>query len=253
MGTFSSLCNSIVDFGTKNSNARKNKVYNPNGKILKITPHHMAGIMTAKACAEMHKRGNGSSANYYIGNNGDICGGVAEERRAWTSGSPANDYQAITIEVSNSTGAPKWEVSEKAFQSLVNLCADICLRNGIAELEFTGDKEGNLTMHRYFQATACPGNYLAGRFGELADRVNSLLGKKTEIKPEIKPVEDKKEPYIVRITASTLNVRKGAGTGYKITTQVHAKECYTIVETVGKWGKLKSGAGWICLDYARKI
>lgn len=60
-------------------------------------------------------------------------------------------------------------------------------------------------------------------------------------------------PYLVRITANVVNVRAGAGTGYRITTQVKKNELYTIVAEKGNWGKLKSGAGWICLDYVKKV
>ena len=60
-------------------------------------------------------------------------------------------------------------------------------------------------------------------------------------------------PYLIRVTADVLNVRSGAGTNYKITTQVKKNELYTIVAESGKWGKLKSGAGWICLDYVKKV
>ena len=58
--------------------------------------------------------------------------------------------------------------------------------------------------------------------------------------------------YKVEITTDVLNVRKGAGTNYPIVTTVKNNEIYTIVETSGNWGKLKSGAGWICLDYVSK-
>lgn len=58
--------------------------------------------------------------------------------------------------------------------------------------------------------------------------------------------------YTVKITADVLNVRAGAGTNYKVTTTVKQNDVYTIVETKGNWGKLKSGAGWICLDYTKK-
>ena len=61
------------------------------------------------------------------------------------------------------------------------------------------------------------------------------------------------EPYIVLIDTDVLNVRQGAGTNYKITTQVKRNGLYTIVAEKGKWGKLKSGAGWIHLDYTKKI
>ena len=57
----------------------------------------------------------------------------------------------------------------------------------------------------------------------------------------------------MRINTDVLNVRAGAGTGYKINTQVKRHGLYTIVAESGVWGKLKSGAGWINLDYTQKI
>lgn len=64
-------------------------------------------------------------------------------------------------------------------------------------------------------------------------------------------------PYLVKITASTLNVRKGAGTNYPITTMIKKGQVYTIVGEFVKgstrWGKLKSGAGWISLKYTEKV
>lgn len=59
--------------------------------------------------------------------------------------------------------------------------------------------------------------------------------------------------FLVRVTADVLNVRKGPGTNYSIATTVKKNEVYTIVDTNGTWGKLKSGAGWISLNYANKI
>ena len=59
--------------------------------------------------------------------------------------------------------------------------------------------------------------------------------------------------YKVKVTTDVLNVRSGAGTNYKVTTKVRKNEVYTIVEEKGNWGKLKSGAGWICLDYTKKL
>ncbi len=67
------------------------------------------------------------------------------------------------------------------------------------------------------------------------------------------PVDTTFKPYVVRITASSLNVRAGAGTTYKINTVVHKNEAYTIVEEKNGWGKLKSGAGWISLNYTKKV
>lgn len=64
--------------------------------------------------------------------------------------------------------------------------------------------------------------------------------------------------YRVKITTSVLNIRKGPGTNYGTNGAIKDMGVYTIVaESAGtgatKWGKLKSGAGWISLDYAKKL
>ena len=71
-------------------------------------------------------------------------------------------------------------MSSEALNSLIKLCADICLRNGIERLIFTGDESGNLTMHKYFQPTACPGPYLESKFGYIASEVNKIILQKQE-------------------------------------------------------------------------
>lgn len=66
-------------------------------------------------------------------------------------------------------------------------------------------------------------------------------------------------PFLVRISINDLNIRKGAGTNYKKTGKYTGKGVFTIVQVKsGKgsdkgWGKLKSGAGWIALDYAVRV
>jgi len=64
-------------------------------------------------------------------------------------------------------------------------------------------------------------------------------------------------PYTVKVTADSLNIRKGPGTDTAIVGAIKDKGVYTIVEEAGgpgaaRWGKLKSGAGWISLDYTQK-
>lgn len=145
--------------------------------ISKITIHHAAVVN-----ASLVGFGNGfaqpsrqASSNYGIDSNGKIGMYVEESRRAWTSSNKENDNVAVTIEVANSKGAPNWEVSDKALAALIDLCTDICKRNGIKELIFTGDKNGNLTMHKYFAATGCPGAYLESKFPYIAQEVNKRL------------------------------------------------------------------------------
>lgn len=66
-------------------------------------------------------------------------------------------------------------------------------------------------------------------------------------------------PYAVRVSINDLNIRKGPGTNYDKTGYYTGKGVFTIVaESAGTgsvkgWGKLKSGAGWISLDYAARI
>ena len=416
MSTYSKLCTDIVDFGVKNSNARTEP-------ITKITIHHMASVSTGKSCANYHKNGTVASANYYVGNAGDICGGVSEDRRAWTSSSPWNDQRAITIECSNSFVGDPWPVSDAAYNSTIKLCADICTRYGITP-RYTGNKDGSLTLHCFYAATACPGptwkgyhtsgkverdiitamnkrptpapepqndeeriwDFLldkigneygvAGMMGNLqaesglrpnnlqntyekslgmtdeqytaavdlgaytnfagdkagyglaqwtsSGRKNGLLNLKknrgcsigdlslqldwlwqelstsykttlqglrtattvydasTIVLTQFERPKDQSEavkqkrasygqyfydkyatgvqptpapfkPYVVRIICDELNVREGPGTNYPIVMTVHRGEAFTIVQEQANWGFLKSGVGWICLDYTQKV
>ena len=61
------------------------------------------------------------------------------------------------------------------------------------------------------------------------------------------------KPYSVKVTVDVLNIRKGAGTQYPVVGTIQDRGVYTIVDTCNKWGFLKSKAGWICLDYTKKI
>ena len=147
-----------------------------NNTIKKITIHHMAGNLTIETCGNVFAApSRGASSNYGIGSDGRIGMYVEEKDRSWCSSSRDNDNQAITIEVANDGGAPDWHVSDKALSSLIDLCVDICQRNNIERLNFTGDASGNLTQHNYFAATACPGPYLKSKFSYIADEVNKRL------------------------------------------------------------------------------
>ena len=156
--------------------------YKPrNHKIDKITIHHMAGNASIEAVGEDFSRPERqASANYGVGTDGRIALYVDETNGAWTSSSFDNDMRAVTIEVANDSKAPDWHVSDKALEATIALCVDICQRNGIEKLNFTGDKTGNLTMHKWFAATACPGPYLESKFPYIAEEVNRRLGAGTE-------------------------------------------------------------------------
>lgn len=71
------------------------------------------------------------------------------------------------------------------------------------------------------------------------------------------PSED--VPFLVQVSISDLNIRKGPGTDYAKTGKFTGKGVFTIMEvksgqgSTAGWGRLKSGAGWISLDYTSKI
>ena len=158
---------------------------NPRNKpITKITIHHVAGNLTVEQVGNIFaSKERKASSNYGVDNHGRVGMYVEEKNRAWTSSSSDNDNQAVTIEVANITGAPDWKVSDIALNKTIDLCVDICKRNNIKRLNFTGDKTGNLTMHKWFAATACPGPYLESKFPYIADMVNKRLNSQPAVKP----------------------------------------------------------------------
>lgn len=238
-----------------------------NHAIDTITIHCMAGNMTVESCGALfqnYKRE--TSSNYGIGSDGRIALYVNEEDRSWCTSNRANDNRAITIEVANDGGANTgWHVSDKAMASLINLVVDICKRNNIKELKWKADKnligqvdKQNMTVHRWFAAKACPGDYLYNMHGHIADEVNKRLNGTTQ-KPVNQNEIQKIETFKVKVTSNCLNIRKGPGINYEKTGKFTGKGIFTIVEVLdGKgsksgWGKLKSGAGWISLDYTTRL
>ena len=116
------------------------------------------------------------------------------KNRSWCSSSNANDQRAITIEVASDTKEP-YTVTDRAYNALIELVADICRRNGIKKLVWSTDKNKrmnhldgcNMTVHRDYANKSCPGTYLYERHGDIAAKVNAKLGATTEVKPEPTP------------------------------------------------------------------
>lgn len=153
-----------------------NKTSPRNHKIDRITIHHMAGNLSVETCGSVFAPSSRqASSNYGIDSNGRVGMYVEEKDRSWCSSSKSNDHRAVTIEVADDVIGNGWHSSDKAMNKLIELCADICRRNGIARLNYTGDTNGNLTMHKWFAATDCPGAYLESKFPWIADQVNKIL------------------------------------------------------------------------------
>lgn len=86
------------------------------------------------------------------------------------------------------------------------------------------------------------------------NRYNMSLSIYTKYKTDNNNVSTNKEvPFLVKVNRDNLNIREGAGTNYNKKGYI-PRGTYTIVEVQNKnWGKLKSGLGWICLDYVETV
>ncbi len=218
-----------------------------NQPISKITIHHMAGIMSVEQFGNLVANpAREMSSNYCIGSDGRIGLFCPESDRSWCSSSAWNDNRAITIEVSNCQIGEPWAISDKVYASLIKLCVDICKRNGIKKLEFTGDKNGSLTYHYMFAATACPATWIRNHTQDICDKVNAQLS--AEIKEQISPMGYTK--ILNNGTPIYAEIGKSKTGTIATTTK------YTIVEekTVNnvKYGRLKSGLGWVELEKIKR-
>ncbi len=141
--------------------------------ISRITPHYAAGNMSVEVLGAIFADGQReASTNYGIGSDGRVAMYVEEGKRSWASSDPDNDQRAVTIECAN---LPDGSLSDECWNSLVELCTDICRRNGIADCNYTGGTDGVLTMHRWFAETECPGPWLSEQFERLSREVNAAL------------------------------------------------------------------------------
>ena len=152
-------------------------------KIDKIFIHHMAGVLTIEQCGNVFKTRE-ASAHYGVDGKGRVGQYVLEENTAWHCANGPYNRRSIGIELANDGGAKtNWHVSDKAIAKCIELVAEICKRNGIKKINYTGDLKGNLCMHSWTYATSCPGPYLKTKFKYIADQVNKKLGNSTSTTP----------------------------------------------------------------------
>lgn len=199
-------------------------------KIDRITIHHMAGNLSVETCGSVFAPSSRqASSNYGVDSNGRVGLYVPEGKRAWTSSSYANDRRAVTIEVANDQVGGNWHVSDRALKKTIELCVDICRRNGIKRLNYTGDTRGNLTKHCWFASTNCPGPYLGSKFSYIASEVNKRLAGQASM------ASSGSQLYRVRKSWADNKSQKGA---YK--SLANAKKCcdkykgYAVFDRSGK-------------------
>lgn len=134
--------------------------------IDRISPHCVVGQCTAEGLGDWFAASSTqASSNYGIDKNGRVGLYVEEKNRSWCTSSNANDQRAITIECASGTSEP-YEMNDKVYATLINLCTDICKRNGKKKLLWFADKDKSLnyepksdemviTVHRWFANKSC--------------------------------------------------------------------------------------------------
>ena len=155
--------------------------------ISRITPHAVVGQLSVESiCNCFRNKDRQASCNYAIGADGRIGLCVDEVNRSWCSSSRDNDQCAVTIECASDLTEP-YAMKPEVYSALIELCTDICRRNGKRKLVWIADREKALayavkpdemllTVHRWFARKSCPGNWLFQKLGDLAQAVNSRLG-----------------------------------------------------------------------------
>ncbi len=190
-----------------------NKSSPRNHAIDTITIHCVVGQCTVESLGNVFApTTRQASSNYGVGYDGRIGMYCEEKDRSWCTSSASNDNRAITIEVASDTTHP-YAVTDKALAALIELCADICKRNGIKKLLWKADKsligqtdKQNMSVHRWFANKSCPGDYLYERHSYIADEVNKRIGV-VEANPT-QPTAS--EMYRVRKSWSDVGSQKGA-------------------------------------------
>jgi hypothetical protein len=231
--------------------------------IDRITPHCVVGQCSVETLGNIFAPSSRqASCNYGIGADGRVGLYVEECNRSWCSSSNANDQRAVTIECASDTTSP-YAFKPVVYDKLIDLCVDICKRNGKNKLLWLGDKnttlnyspksnEMVLTVHRWFANKACPGDWLMARMNDLASKVTARLGGASTTPSAPAPSTGSNTsfpatPFSVQVLVSDLNIRREPKMGNNVVGQT-GKGVFTITAVTDGWGKLKSGAGYIYLE-----
>lgn len=153
--------------------------------ITRITPHCIVGSFALERLPLLFDD-EYCSCNYAISGDGRVALIVDESMGAWCSSDYDNDDMAVTIECSSGAMEP-YTFDNAVYETLANLTADIMRRNGLNSLVYISDKnkalsynlkpgECLLTLHRWFAAKACPGNWFVEKAPDFARYVNEKLG-----------------------------------------------------------------------------
>ena len=226
-------------------------------KVEFIGIHHNAGNLSIQQTYNVWQN-RPASAHYQVDINGRIGQLVWDRDTAWALGNFNMNQRSINIEHANNTGAAGgWTISEATLENGAHLVAALCKAFNLGRPVWGQ----NVRPHSQISPTACPGAIGGAQRDAYMARAqywyDQMTGSKPAPAPQPAPQPAPAVGYTVKVTTNVLNIRKGAGTNFATAGSVKKGEVYTIVaESAGqgasKWGKLKSGAGWISLDFVQK-
>lgn len=220
-----------------------------------ITIHNTANDASAKNEISYMITNNNKVSYHWAVDDVRAVQGIPHNRNAWHAGDGSNGFgnrYTIGIEICYSkSGGDRFYAAER---NAAELTARLMLQYNWG-INTIGTKVVN--THQSRSGKYCPHRTLdegLERFWNMVrESYAALSGKPVEPSKPVQPVTPSGDSYLVKVTTSALNIRSGAGTDHEITGQIRDRGTYTIVETQGNWGRLKSGAGWICLDYTEKV
>lgn len=172
--------------------------------------------------------------------------------KGWNTG-------AICCEVFGNFDKGRDTMPEAQRRAVITVYGEMCKRFGLKPSTktiryhcwFTADGVYLAGYNKYKSAKSCPGTAFFGG--------NTMKAYKENFLPVIKEyIAGNKEPakfksYLVRVTTDVLNIRRDATAKSDKMGEVRRGDVFTIVAEEGKWGYLKSGAGWIHLGYTERI
>lgn len=234
-----------------------NRPYTKRSKTTAIAVHYV-GNAGSSAIGNRNYFQNTStsvSSHYIIGLEGEIIRCIPEDEVSWCT-NQANSY-TISIECCHPSSDGIF--NDKTYNSLVELCADICKRWNLNPL-----KNGII---RHFDVTGkvCPRGFVAKKYSGTDDnnctRYNKFLNDVATAIRQTSSNSDKDYLFKVKVLDKALNIRDSASINAKINGVIKDNGVYTIIEehynsTDGvTWGRLKSGIGWISLGskYVQKM
>ena len=209
-------------------------------KPTSITIHQTGNIdTTAKAnhnyMKNINKSGERIASWHFTVDDLNIYQAVDTTKKAYHAGCTSGNNTSIGIEICMFTDKNK---QIKAYKNAIKLVKILMSSHGL--------NINKVKRHYDWTKKHCPAWLIEGKYGYDWNKFKAQLEVKEDNESDVL-----NELY--KINTKSLNVRKGAGVNYPVVTTVKQGEVYTIVEKTGSWGKLKSGIGWINLNYTIKL